>query len=105
MCSLYPKGLRGCPRFAFSIQFRFVQTTDEAGVSDLRSSTFWARRYFKRLDTDTRTKGSSCAREALADGLPMTEFLRARRDLTLIGVSMDRDIGVGKMVKLVPITK
>ena len=35
----------------------------------------------------------------------MTEFLRARRDLTLIGVSMDRDIGAGKMVRLTPITE
>ena len=105
MCSLYPEGLRGCPRFAFSIQFRFVQTTDETGVSDLRSSTFWDSHYFKRLDTYTRTNGSSCAREALAEGLPMTEFLRARRDLTLIGVSMDRDIDGEKMVKLFPITR
>jgi len=96
MCSLYPKGLRGCPRFTFSIRFRVVQTTDETGVSDVRSSTFLTRRYFKILNTDTRTNGSSCAREALAEGLPMTEFLRARRDLTLIGVSMDRDIGGGR---------
>jgi len=95
MCSLYPKSLRGRAGFAFSIQFGFVQTTDETGVSDLRSSTFLTRRCVKRLNTDTRTKGSSCASEAFAEGLPMTEFLRARRDLTLIGVSMDRDMDIG----------
>ena len=50
---------------------------------------------FRGLNTDTRTKASSCAREALAEGLPMTEFLRARRDLTLIGVAMEKVIGRG----------
>jgi len=105
MCSLDPKGLRGCPRFAVSIQVGFVQTTDETGMSELRSSTFSPRHWFRRLDTNTRTKGSSCARDALAEGFPMTEFLRARRDLTLIGVSMDKDIGGGKMVRLIPITE
>jgi len=96
MCSLYPKCLCGCPGLAFSVQLRFVQTTDKAGVSELRSSTSLARRCFEGLKTDTRTKGSSCARVALAEGLPMTEFLRARRDLTLIGVSMDKVIDGGR---------
>ena len=95
MCGLDSNGLRGCPRFAFSVQFRFVQTTDETGVGELRSSTILARRCFKRVNTDTRTKASSCARDALAEGLPMTEFLRVRRDLTLIGVPMD--MGIGRM--------
>jgi hypothetical protein len=44
MRSLYPNGFCGCPGFAFSVQFRFVQATDEAGVSELRSSTFLAGR-------------------------------------------------------------
>lgn len=96
MCSLDPNGFRRRPRLAFGVQFRLVQTTDEAGVSELRSSTVLTKHLFKRLGTDTRTKGSSCARDALAEGLPMTEFLRARRDLTLIGVSMDMDMGAGR---------
>ena len=107
VCSFDPHGLRGCPRFALSIQFGFVQTTDETGVNELRSSAFLTRGCFKGLGTDTRTKASFCARDALAEGLPMTEFLRARRDLTLIGESMA--IGMrgegGKVSRVIPITK
>lgn len=96
MCGLDPNGLCGCPRFAFSVQFRFVQATDKTGGDELRSSTLLTRRCFERQNTDTRTKASSCARDALAEGLPMTVFLRARRDLTLIAVSMDTDMGGGE---------
>jgi hypothetical protein len=88
VCGLDTNGLRGCPRVAFGVQFGFVQTTDETGVSELRSSTFLDRCCLKGLNTDTRTKDSSCARVALAEGFPMTEFLRALRDLTLIGGPM-----------------
>jgi len=95
MRGLDTNGLRGCPRFAFSIQFGFVQTTNKTGVSALRSSTFLTRGCFKGLSTDTRTKVSSCARDALAEGLPMTEFLRVRRDLTLIGEPTAIAIGSG----------
>jgi len=106
MCSLDPNGLGGCPRFAFGIRFGFVQTTDETGASEPISSTFLTRRCFKGLNTDTRTKASFCARDALAEGLPMTEFLRARRDLTLIGESMAIGMrGEGKEAsRLIPIT-
>jgi hypothetical protein len=40
MRGLGPNGLRGCPGLAFNVQFGLVQTTDETGVSELRSSTF-----------------------------------------------------------------
>jgi hypothetical protein len=117
MCSLDPNGLHKRPRFALNVQFGFVQTTDKAGVSELRSLNFFTRRCFRGLNTDTRTEASSCARDALAEGLPMMEFLRTRRDLMLIGVSMDVDMGgdvrdaagnhldAGKMVWLIPITR
>jgi len=93
MCCLDPNGLRGSPGFALSIQFGFVQATDKTGVSELILSTFLAEHYFEGWNTDTRTKASSRARDALAEGLPMTEFLRARRDLTLIGVPTAMDMG------------
>jgi hypothetical protein len=105
MCSLDPNGLRGFPRFAFGIQFGFVQTTDKTGASEPISSTFLARRCFKGLNTDTRTKASFCARDALAEGLPMTEFLRARRDLTLIGESMAMGMWGKQLSRPIPITK
>jgi len=95
MCGLDPNGLRGCPGFAFSIQFGLIQTTNKTDVGELKSLTFLARGRLKGLSTDTRTKVSSCARDALAEGLPMTEFLRVRRDLTLIGVPMAMAIGSG----------
>ena len=106
MCSLDPNGLHGFPRFAFGVQFGFVQTTDKTGASEPISSTFLTRRCFKGLNTDTRTKASFCARDALAEGLPMTEFLRVRRDLTLIGESMAMGMrGEGKRVsRVIPIT-
>ena len=106
MCSLDSNGLRGCPRFAFGIQFGFVKTTNETGASEPISSTSLTRRCFKGLNTDTRTKASFCARDALAEGLPMTEFLRARRDLTLIGESMAIGMrGEGKEAgRRIPIT-
>ena len=106
MCSLNPNGLRGFPRFTFGVQFRFIQTTDKTGASEPISSTFLTRRCFKGLNTDTRTKASFCARDALAKGLPMTEFLRVRRDLTLIGGSMAMGMrGEGKGARrVIPIT-
>lgn len=95
MCGLDPNGLRGCPGFALSIQLWFIQATDEADAGELRWSTFLKRGCLEGWNTDTRTKDSSWARVALADGLPMTEFLRARRDLTVIGGPMDMVGGGG----------